>query len=65
VLCAARQAWLRTGERFGLIRFGSRLDIYLPPGVVPQVTLGQSMVAGETVIADLGAKGPAMTARRD
>ena len=58
-------AWLRTGERFGLIRFGSRLDIYLPPGVVPQVTLGQSMVAGETVIADLGAKGPAMTARRD
>ncbi|TCM85239.1 phosphatidylserine decarboxylase [Rhodovulum steppense] len=45
---------LATGERFGLIRFGSRLDIYLPEGAVPLVSLGQTMVAGETVIADLG-----------
>ena len=45
---------LRTGERFGLIRFGSRLDVYLPDGVEPQVALGQTMVAGETVIAMLG-----------
>lgn len=44
---------LRTGERFGLIRFGSRLDVYLPEGVSPMVSVGQTMVAGETVIADL------------
>ncbi len=46
-------ARLATGERFGLIRFGSRLDVYLPPGVEPLVSLGQTMVAGETVIAEL------------
>lgn len=45
---------LKTGERFGLIRFGSRVDVYLPEGVVPLVAIGQSMVAGETVIAELG-----------
>ena len=44
---------LRTGERFGLIRFGSRLDVYLPEGVEPIVALGQTMVAGETVLAEL------------
>ncbi|WP_420568095.1 phosphatidylserine decarboxylase [Thalassovita sp.] len=43
------------GERFGLIRFGSRLDIYLPEGVEPMVEIGQTMIAGETVLADLGA----------
>ncbi len=46
-------AVLDRGERFGLIRFGSRLDIYLPDGVEPSVKIGQTMVAGETVIADL------------
>ncbi|XDA96585.1 phosphatidylserine decarboxylase [Sulfitobacter sp. LCG007] len=45
---------VETGERFGLIRFGSRLDVYLPEGVEPEVRLGQTMVAGETVIARLG-----------
>ncbi len=50
-------ASLRTGERFGLIRFGSRLDVYLPDGVDPMVQLGQTMIAGETVLADLTAKG--------
>jgi len=45
---------LDRGERFGLIRFGSRLDVYLPPGVTPLVSIGQTMVAGETVIAALG-----------
>jgi phosphatidylserine decarboxylase len=40
------------GERIGLIRFGSRIDVYLPPAFVPLVALGQRMVAGETVIAD-------------
>ena len=44
---------MRTGERFGLIRFGSRLDVYLPEGVEPIVALGQTMVAGETVLAEL------------
>lgn len=45
---------LKTGQRFGLIRFGSRVDVYLPEGVVPLVALGQHCVAGETVIAELG-----------
>ncbi|MEP2681166.1 MAG: phosphatidylserine decarboxylase [Sulfitobacter sp.] len=43
---------LETGERFGLIRFGSRLDVYLPEGVDPMVRIGQTMVAGETVLAE-------------
>lgn len=43
---------LARGERFGLIRFGSRLDVYLPEGVTPLVRMGQTMVAGETVIAE-------------
>lgn len=47
-------AHLRTGERFGLIRFGSRLDVYLPDGVAPMVAVGQTMIAGETVLAELG-----------
>jgi phosphatidylserine decarboxylase len=41
------------GERFGMIRFGSRLDVYLPEAVRPLVTEGQTAVAGETVLADL------------
>ena len=44
---------LLAGERMGLIRFGSRVDVYLPEGVAPHVTLGQRCVAGEPVIADL------------
>ena len=43
-------AVLGQAERFGLIRFGSRLDVYLPKGVKPEVRLGQIMVAGETVL---------------
>jgi len=42
-----------SGERFGLIRFGSRLDVYLPQGVDPLVRVGQTMIAGETILADL------------
>lgn len=41
------------GHRFGLIRFGSRLDIYLPQGVATMVAVGQTAVAGETILADL------------
>lgn len=44
---------LKAADRFGLIRFGSRLDVYLPPGVDPVVRIGQTMVAGETVLAEL------------
>ncbi|MFM2365979.1 MAG: hypothetical protein RIR95_587 [Pseudomonadota bacterium] len=57
--------YLRTGERFGLIRFGSRLDVYLPEGVEPLVSLGQTMVGGETVLADLANLQPRRLAGRD
>ena len=43
------------GERFGMIRFGSRLDVYLPEGTAPLVAIGQTAIAGETVLADLRA----------
>ena len=56
---------LRAGDRFGLIRFGSRLDVYLPPGVAPLVALGQTMIGGESIIADLAAGTPARLARED
>jgi phosphatidylserine decarboxylase len=45
---------LAAGQRVGLIRFGSRVDIYLPAGTEPRVILGQKVVAGETVIAEVG-----------
>jgi phosphatidylserine decarboxylase len=43
---------LAAGERFGLIRFGSRLDVYLPEGTRPLVSEGQTAIAGETILAD-------------
>lgn len=43
-----------SGQRIGLIRFGSRVDVYLPDDCVPQVTLGQRTIAGETVIGRVG-----------
>lgn len=43
-----------TGQRVGLIRFGSRVDVYLPAGTTPQVLLGQRTIAGETVVARVG-----------
>jgi phosphatidylserine decarboxylase len=45
---------VEAGERFGLIRFGSRTDIYLPPGVKPVVQVGQTAIGGETVLARIG-----------
>ena len=45
---------LTTGQRVGLIRFGSRVDVYLPAGTSSQVLLGQRTLAGETVIARIG-----------
>ena len=54
ILCEATEGQeYKAGERFGMIRFGSRLDVYLPEGVEPQVCLGQTMIAGESVIAHL------------
>ncbi|MDX2222011.1 MAG: phosphatidylserine decarboxylase [Rhodospirillaceae bacterium] len=50
---------LGTGQRFGMIRFGSRVDVYLPPGVAPLVAVGQHAVAGETVLADAASSEPA------
>ena len=44
-----------TGQRVGLIRFGSRVDVFLPEGYAPQVVKGQRAVAGETVLAVRGA----------
>ena len=59
IRCDLRQGQaVRTGERFGLIRFGSRVDVYLPDGVSPLVVEGQTTIAGETVIADLAASEP-------
>ena len=46
-------ATLAVAERFGLIRFGSRLDVYLPAGVEPEVRVGQVMVAGETILGHI------------
>ena len=55
---------LDAGERFGLIRFGSRLDVFLPSGAEPRVAVGQTAVAGETVIAEFGSsKGPTLARR--
>ena len=66
ILCFATKGQdVRTGERFGLIRFGSRLDVYLPEGVEPQVALGQTCVAGETVIATIGQDSPQRMARME
>jgi phosphatidylserine decarboxylase len=50
---------IRTGQRFGLIRFGSRVDVYLPADIAPMVIEGQTMIAGETVLADLKSQEPA------
>jgi len=46
-------AVVEAGQRYGLIRFGSRVDVYLPDGVAPLVAPGQRAIAGETVLADL------------
>jgi len=49
---------VRAGQRFGIIRFGSRTDLYLPDGVEPLVVIGQTVLGGETVIADLTSAEP-------
>lgn len=53
ILCGLEEGQtVRAGERFGLIRFGSRVDVYLDAGMVPLVATGQRCIAGETVLAD-------------
>jgi phosphatidylserine decarboxylase len=48
------------GQRVGLIRFGSRVDVYLPAGTAPRVLLGQRAIAGETVLGEIGGE-PGLT----
>jgi phosphatidylserine decarboxylase len=66
ILCWAEEnEQLDAGERFGLIRFGSRLDVFLPASARPLVSVGQSAIAGETMLAEFGSsKGPVVS-RRD
>jgi len=66
IVCRVKEGdELRAGERFGLIRFGSRLDVYLPAGVAPLVRVGERSVAGETVLARVPAAIPAASAGSD
>ena len=59
IVCELQQGQtVRAGERFGLIRFGSRTDLYLPAGVSALVAPGQRMIGGETVMADLTSQEP-------
>lgn len=66
ILCWAEQGSnISAGERFGLIRFGSRVDVYLPEGGEADVYLGQTVIAGETVLARFGANIPEREVRLD
>ena len=54
IVCFVREGQpVGVGERFGMIRFGSRVDVYLPDGTSPLVAVGQIAIGGETVLADL------------
>lgn len=54
ILCSIREGdAVYAGARFGIIRFGSRTDLYLPEGVRPLIAEGQTMIGGETVIAEV------------
>jgi phosphatidylserine decarboxylase len=54
ILCSVREGDpVQAGDRFGIIRFGSRTDLYLPDGLPPLVAEGQTMIGGETLIAEL------------
>ena len=56
IICLAKAGdKFEGGQRFGWIRFGSRLDVYLPTDVEPLVCVGQTMIAGETILANLSA----------
>ena len=60
IICdAVPGAEARAGARYGLIRFGSRVDVYLPLGTAPLVVVGQRVIGGESVLADLAGGEPA------
>ncbi len=60
IICEATPgAEARAGARYGLIRFGSRVDVYLPAGTAPLVVVGQRVIGGESVLADLAGSEPA------
>jgi phosphatidylserine decarboxylase len=60
IVCDLREGQeVVTGQRIGIIRFGSRVDVWCPPSYVPMVVAGQRMVGGETVLADRMAQEPA------
>jgi phosphatidylserine decarboxylase len=64
IVCFVRQgASVGAGERIGMIRFGSRVDVYLPDGVRLLVAEGQTAIAGETILADLRSADPQRTFR--
>lgn len=54
---------MTVGDRIGLIRFGSRVDVFLPRGTTPLVAVGQRAIAGETVMGYLSQTGPAHPVR--
>jgi phosphatidylserine decarboxylase len=59
IVCFVREGQtVNVGDRVGLIRFGSRVDVYLPEGTRPLVAEGQTAIAGETVLADLAPGAP-------
>ena len=65
ILCYVRIGEpLTRGQRYGFIRFGSRVDVYLPPGKHALVAVGQLANAGETILADLQSAEPERVARR-
>lgn len=54
IVCYAKpNQEVKAGERFGIIRFGSRMDVYLPEGVKPQVFVGHRVIGGETILANM------------
>ncbi len=59
IVCTAQEGQrVKAGERFGIIRFGSRTDVYLPQGATVAVCVGQTAVGGETVLADMASTEP-------
>jgi phosphatidylserine decarboxylase len=59
ILCDVKEGQeMNGGETFGIIRFGSRVDLYLPEGIHPQIIKGQRMIGGETIIGDLHSSAP-------
>lgn len=66
ILCWAEEnEQLDAGERFGLIRFGSRLDVFLPASARALVSVGQTAIAGETMLAEIGSEKGPVVSRRD